>query len=82
MIPLLDGLILLSEIAADMQVQATYNVRDDSVRDQLAVLVPILAVLGSTSLIISDLSVHEKNDKEGQVPVRDGRIESSRKRPR
>lgn len=59
----------------------THDVRNNPVRDQLAILVPVFTVLLSTRLIIPDLSVQEKHDEESQVPISDRRVESGRQGP-
>ena len=61
---------------------ATYNVRDDPPRDELAVLVPVLSVLVSARFVVSSLAVHKKDDKVEQIEVGDRGVKAGRQGPR
>jgi hypothetical protein len=56
--------------------ELTHDIRDDLVRYQLAVLVPVLTILLPTSLIVPHLPMQEKDNKECEVKVGDGGVES------
>lgn len=59
----------------------THDIGDNLAGHKLAVLVPVLAVLFPTCLIIPHLSVQEENDKESEVEVRDGGVEAGGEAP-
>jgi hypothetical protein len=58
--------------------EPTHDIRNDLVRYQFAVLVPILSIFLPTCLIIPHLPVEEKNNEESEVEVGDRGIEPSR----
>lgn len=55
----------------------THDVRDDSPRNKLAVLVPVFAVFVPARLVISSLAVNKENDEVEEVKVGDRGVEAS-----
>jgi hypothetical protein len=73
-----ERLELYNQLCVNHETEPTYDIRNDLVRYQLAVHVPILSVFLPTSLIIPDLPMDEKDNEESKVEVGDGGAESSR----
>ncbi len=57
------------------------NTRDHIVRDLLSVLDPVLLVLLSTTVVISERAVEEKQGQEERIEVREGVLEKGGNAP-
>jgi len=57
------------------------NIRDDTIWYYLLVLVPIIAILLFTILVVTTLSVDEQNGKINDIEIGNGSAEPRRKRP-
>jgi hypothetical protein len=70
-------LVLLYQLCPP-ELSGTYDIRNDLVGYQLAVLVPVLAILFPASFIVPHLPVEEQNDKKGEIEVSDWGVEAGR----